>query len=292
MDKKASPKPRSPRANLDDFQARDNERRPRLPDGQAQHHSLFPVGDPNELDQRFWGNARPPSTAELERIKTFGQYPTFDPNRGKLSARVALQIADLKEATRVIVYHHYLHRGRTMAQLPYWVLIDGVPVGVILYSLPRLSVPLRGIPPMNVLELARLWLSPDIQNRVVTDSAGQTHSVAVASCAVGKSIRRVQADWFAKYPRMPDILAVVSWADVEHHEGTIYKAANFEDCGLSGGSMHGNRRRPNGGRDQWNIDYAHLKTLFMYRFRGPLPPTVKKKLAPSTNGQAQLRLFE
>ncbi len=39
----------------------------------------------------------------------------------KLRDRVGLRIANLKQATEVIVRNHYLHRGRTMAQLPYWI---------------------------------------------------------------------------------------------------------------------------------------------------------------------------
>lgn len=80
----------------------------------------------------------------------------------ELRDRVSLQIADLKEATRVIVEHHYLHPGRTMAQLPYWIPLDDERVGVILFSYPRLSRPINGFGPMNVLELARLWISPDL----------------------------------------------------------------------------------------------------------------------------------
>ncbi len=227
----------------------------------------------------------------MEWIIGFGKYPSCDPNAGKLASRVALQIANLKEATRIIVYYHYLHRGRTMAQLPYWVLVDQRPVGALLFSLPRLSVPLHGIPPMNVLELARIWLSPDVQGGVTEDSQGRQHSVSIASCALGKALRRVREDWFQRYPNMPDICAVVSWADTVHHEGTIYKAANFEERGESGGSMHGNRRRPNGGRDQWNVDYAHVKSLFMYRFPKPLAESTKKKLLHSRGADAQRQLF-
>lgn len=222
-----------------------------------------------EVNPINWGNARPPSAEEMQWIKGFGKYPDFDPRNGKISKRLSLEIANLKQATRIIIYYHYLHRGRTMAQLPYWVLIDGIPVGVVLYSYPRLSVPLFGVKPLNILELARLWISPDVQNKYVRDTRGQLHSLSVASCAVAKSLRRVQRDWSLKYPHLPDVHAVVSWADDEHHEGTIYRACNFEEKGKSGGTLHGNRQRPDGGRDQLNPDYAHIKTLFWFPFFAP-----------------------
>ena len=133
-----------------------------------------------------------------------------------------------------------------MAQLPYWVFMDNVPIGVILYSYPRLSVPLFGVEPMNIVELARMWLSPDVQGDKIEDSEGKQHSTSVASCAVAQSLRRVQRDWYWKYPHLPDVFAVVSWADDVHHEGTIYRACNFEEKGKSGGTFHGNRQRPDG----------------------------------------------
>ena len=252
---------------------------------------LFECPFPDE--ELNWGNAKPPARKELLWIKSFGRYPNFDPDADKLSSRVSLKIADLKQATRIIVYYHYLHRGRTMAQLPYWVFVDNVPVGVILYSFPRLSVPLFEISPMNLLELARMWLSPDVQGKMIRDSKGNHHALSVASCAVAESLRRVQKDWHAKYPNLPDVLAIISWADNVHHEGVIYRACNFEEKGQSGGSMHGNRSRPNGGRDQLNADYVHTKTTFLYRFNGRLPQSAKRKIATlPLSDKPQLALFK
>jgi hypothetical protein len=189
------------------------------------------------------------------------------PEELRLRNRVQLEIAELKEATRVIVKNHYLHRGRTMAQLPYWILVDGKRRGVLLFSYPRMSVPFLGYGPMNLLELARLWLDSSVQGMRVLDSKGREHSFSVATCAVGRSLRRVRADWHGKYPHLPDLLAVVSWADLEHHEGTIYRAANFREVGVGGGTLHGNTYRRNGGHDQLNADYLHTKRAFLYEFR-------------------------
>ena len=184
----------------------------------------------------------------------------------RLRERIDLEVANLKEATEVIVKNHYLHRGRTMGQLPYWIRFDGERRGVLLFALPRMSVTYHGYGPMNLIELARMWLDPSVQGERIVDSRGNEHTLAVATCAVGMSLRRIRQDWHGKYPHLPEILACVSWADDVHHEGTIYRAANFEEMGKSGGSLHGNARRANGGRDQLNPDYAHVKTAFLYRF--------------------------
>ena len=252
------------------------------------------ISDTSLTDKELnWGNAKPPTQKELLWIKSFGRYPHFNPEPGKLSQRVSIKVADLKQATRIIIYFHYLHRGRTMAQLPYWVLVDDIAVGVILYSLPRLSVPIFGIPPMNVVELARMWLSPDVQGKIIKDSNGRSHASSIASCVVAQSLKRIQRDWYTKYPKLPDVLAVVSWADNVHHEGVIYKACNFMEKGKSGGSTHGNRARPNGGRDQLNLDYIHTKTAFLYPYSRRLSDSIKQKMNALPHTPAsQLHLFE
>ncbi len=188
----------------------------------------------------------------------------------KLRDRLSIDVANLKEATSVIVKHHYLHRGRTMAQMPYWITLDGTRKGVLLFSLPRLSVTFQGYRPMSLIELARLWINPTVQIQQVQDSNGREHAFPVATCSVGMALRQIRQDWHGKYPHLPDIDACVSWADDQHHEGTVYRAANFEEVGKSGGVLHGNTRRPNGGRDQLHGDYRHIKTAFIYRYRRSL----------------------
>lgn len=183
-----------------------------------------------------------------------------------------LTIAPLKEATEVVVRNHYLHRGRTMAQLPYWIELDRTRIGVLLYAYPRLSVTFHGYAPMNLLELARLWIDPSIQGGTTVDSNGHVHTAAVATCAVGRSLRRIRADWTAKYPHLPRVLAVVSWADLERHEGTVYRASNFREVARSGGRSHGGTDRINGGRYYNHADYSHAKATFTYDFTEGHPP--------------------
>ena len=90
--------------------------------------------------------------------------------------------------------------------------------------------------------------------------------MSVCSCAIGKSLKRVRDDWKDRYINLLIIEAVVSWADNTHHEGTIYKASNFKNMGKSGGSLHGNRKRPTGGQDKLHEDYKYIKTKYFYFF--------------------------
>jgi len=200
-------------------------------------------------------------------------YAVDEPQPQKLKDRVGLEIANLKEATDVIVKNHYLHRGRTMAQIAYWVTLDGERCGVLLFALPRMSATsdkFGGHGPMNLVELARMWLDPRVQGYRVIDSKGVEHSFSVGTAAVGQALRRIRQDWHGKYPHLPLIAACVSWADEEHHEGTIYRAANFTEVGKSGGSLHGNASRKGGGRDQLNPDYLHVKKAFLFSYSKPL----------------------
>jgi hypothetical protein len=186
-----------------------------------------------------------------------------------LRAELVLVPAVLKEATALIVKRHYLHRGRTMAQLPYWICVGDRRLGVILFAYPRLSVPFCGYRPMNLLELARLWIDPRVRALQVVDSNGRRHASPIASCAIARALRRVRQDWQEKYPHLPDPLAVVSWADLMRHEGTVYRAANFAEVGLSGGQGHRTGPRCTGGSYKDHADYAHLKRAFLYVLRDP-----------------------
>jgi hypothetical protein len=221
----------------------------------------------NSAQTKYWKPYNIPTESKLKWIKNFGQLPKyFSPTMGKLSLRLTLEIADLKDSNLIIIHHHYLHRSRTMGQLPYWICIDKVRVGVISYSLPRVSNSVDGIKPMKLLELARLWIHPSVQNLTTEDRYGKTHSLTVASCAMGKSIKRVQEDWYMKYPNLPKIDAVISWSDDKRPKGTIYKSSNFEVTGKSGGNSHGAGKRKDSGNQIHHKDYKNIKTRFLYKF--------------------------
>ena len=191
----------------------------------------------------------------------------------RISSRLNLQAANLSEATEVIVKNHYLRRGRTRAQLPYWIQFDSRRVGVLLFALPRMSVktPKFGNrSPMEIIELARLWIEPEFQQNQVLDSNGYEHSLPIATMAIAKSLKIIRQDWAAKYSNLPRITACVAWSDDTLHRGTIYKAANFTPVGKSGGRMHSTRIRNNGGADKQHSDYLHQKSAFLYEFRKPI----------------------
>lgn len=213
----------------------------------------------------------------------------------RLRDRVGLEIANLKEATEIIVENHYLHRGRTMAQIAYWVTLDGERCGVLLFALPRMSVKsdkFGNHGPMNMVELARMWLDPKVQGFRVVDSNGQEHAFSVGTAAVGQALRRIRQDWHGKYPHLPLIGACVSWADEVHHEGTIYRAANFREVGKSGGSLHGNASRKTGGRDQLHADYLHLKKAFLFDFGKPLSEREKTATVLAWNSLRPKRVIK
>ena len=221
----------------------------------------------NSARTRLWKPYNIPDHMQLEWIENFGRLQKFDQLKGKLSKRLTLEIAPLKESNLVIIHHHYLHRSRTMSQLSYWICIDEIPVGVLLYSLPRINVPVDGIEPMKLLELARLWIHPSVQNLSYEDGNGKSHSLPVASCGMGKSLRRIRKDWKEKYPSLPEVDAIVSWSDDVRHKGTIYKSSNFKETGKSGGNLHGTgTKRKDGGYYRLNKDFRHIKTRFLYKF--------------------------
>ncbi|MFM8792121.1 MAG: hypothetical protein ACKOFX_06505 [Solirubrobacterales bacterium] len=118
---------------------------------------------------------------------------------------------------------------------------------------------------MELLELARLWIHASAQEQVRIDRSGLVHAPCIASASISKSLRRIRADWHGKYPHLPEIQAVVSWADTTLHRGTVYKAANFTCVGGAGGGKRG--RTSNGGARFFHADYAREKIAFIYPFK-------------------------
>jgi len=190
-------------------------------------------------------------------------------NAKRVRGRLSIEPANLAEATKVIIANHYLRRGRTMAQLAYWVVFDGTRCGVLLFALPRLSARTAKFgshSPMELLELARMWIDPSVQGRVVVSEDGRAHSLPIGSMSVSRALSRIRQDWHGKYPHLPEPRAVVAWSDTTLHEGTVYQASNFRLVGQSGGVGHRNRERPNGGRDQLRPDYLNLKDAYLMEY--------------------------
>ena len=193
---------------------------------------------------------------------------TLEMPTGKLRNRVELQRISTAQARFALERFHYLHRARTGRQVNYAVLIDGVVDGVITYAYPMMSAAIEGIPSDELLEFARLYLHSNIPH--------------TASCAVGKSLRRIKSDWMNAFPdsKMPRL--VVSWSDATCHTGTIYKAANFRWLRRTKGQPHGNTATSKRGAREQHGDYSHDKDCWVYELAAT---RLEKEMA-------QGRLFE
>lgn len=95
----------------------------------------------------------------------------------------------------------------------------GVLVGVCIFTglpVPELSKGMFGIVDQEgIFELSRLCLDPSIQK--------EEHNIA--SWFVSRSIRA--------FRRETDVKAILSYADADYHQGTVYRACNFTYYGLS-----------------------------------------------------------
>ncbi len=184
-----------------------------------------------------------------------GQQALFVPDATlPLRQRVQVEIITVAQARYALETFHYLHRVRTGRQINYAVLIDGTVDGVITYAYPFTSADINGVPSDEVIEFARLYLHSNIPH--------------TATCAIGKTLKRVVADWMRLYPDAKTPRLAVSWSDTEYHKGTIYKAANFvwlkkSIGGAAGGMTPGkkNRVRTKHG------DYSHLKDCWIYALK-------------------------
>ena len=67
----------------------------------------------------------------------------------------------------------------------------------------------------GLFELSRLCIHPDIQQEEYN----------ITSWFVSRAIKQLRKD--------TKVRAIISYADSEHHGGTIYRACNFRYCGLS-----------------------------------------------------------
>ena len=179
-----------------------------------------------------------------------GQVAMFAPDATlPLRQRVTVEIITVAQARYALEQWHYLHRVRTGRQINYAVLIDGVVDGVITYAYPMVVGTIAGAPTDEVIEFARLYLYSNIPH--------------TATCAIGKTIRRIVSDWMRLYPDAKQPRLIVSWSDTEYHKGTIYKAANFQ---------HQHRSKPTQkGKGAWpravvREDFEHVKDCWVYRF--------------------------
>lgn len=179
-----------------------------------------------------------------------GQFALFAPDTAlPLRQRVQVELITVAQARFALETFHYLHRARTGRQLNYAVLIDGVVDGVITYAHPMVIGSIAGIPTENVVEFARLYLHSNIPH--------------TATCAIGKTLRRIRQDWIARFPDAAEIAMIVSWSDTEYHKGTIYRAANFKYLHRSKPTQKGKGAWP---RAVIRTDFEHIKDCWVYQW--------------------------
>ena len=187
-----------------------------------------------------------------------GQLALFKPKGKRLRNRIEITPITVAQARYTLENLHYLKRCRTGRQINYAVLIDGIVDGVITYAYPLMSAGLCDVPADELLEFSRLYLKSNIP-----------HS---ASCAVGRSLRCIVLDWAVKFPDAKPIRLIVSWSDTTRHQGTIYKAANFQWLKISKGAAEGEngiRYRPDGRKRRLILhpDRKNPKDCWIYKPR-------------------------
>lgn len=181
----------------------------------------------------------------LGQISLFTPSPTLP-----LRQRVDVQIITTAQARNTLETFHYLHRARVGRQVNYAVLIDGVVAGVITFAYPMMSAPINNVPSDEVIEFARLYLHHNIPH--------------TATCAIGKSLKRIGADWMRLFPGSKPPRLVVSWSDTVFHKGTIYRAANFQHLRRTKGAPPGNTATSKRGARVQHADYSHDKDCWVY----------------------------
>lgn len=184
--------------------------------------------------------------------------------------RVQVDRCNIAWAQELVTTYHYLHRPVHPRACPfaYRVSVDGGAAGVIIMATPHFTRQRNlfgydGLPTKwQTLVVARVWLDP-----VVQQPQSNGHASNVASCALAKMLRRVQADWLDHHPpRFPTephhIRLVLAYADTGvGHEGTIYRAANFESWGQT--------RNAKGRHSTRGDTTGTVKRLYVYRLSEP-----------------------
>jgi hypothetical protein len=128
-----------------------------------------------------------------------------------------------KEAGAILLKYHYLKdisKG-FKSGFNYGLFKEDCLVGVIIFTgfpVPELAKGLLGLgrtEQQGLFELSRLCLEPNIQK--------EEHNLA--SWFISKAIRELRKD--------TEVKVILSYADSEFHDGTVYKASNFYYYGLS-----------------------------------------------------------
>jgi len=127
------------------------------------------------------------------------------------------------ECAAILLKHHYLKdisKG-FKSGFNYGLVKDGVCVGVVIFTgfpVPELAKGMLGLARNDqdgLFELSRLCLLPEVQQ--------QEHNLA--SWFVSRAIRALRKETAAR--------VVLSYADADFHQGTVYSACNFNYYGMT-----------------------------------------------------------
>lgn len=173
-----------------------------------------------------------------------------------------MHIRLIRDDSNFLVHHvetfHYLHRWPDGRSLPFGYRIevdgedkadDGRLLGLLVMKKPQHHKQRDlfgyGDSPTSwqVLDLARVWIHPQLQRKQDNGHALAVFSRAVSRLwqPVGKAdqrMTRLQADWLAHHPpRFPElpyhIRIIMSYCQLEHHDGASYKASGFKNIGIT-----------------------------------------------------------
>lgn len=156
----------------------------------------------------------------------------------------------LEQVQNICLSEHYLHRWPDPRSLPFGYALevdgqlhaaDGRLNGLIVMKKPqhhqqRRLFGYKGLPTSwQVLDLARVWVNPLLQHKQANGHAGNVFSQMVGLLLRQQGHERlcvVQRDWIDHHPpRFPDqpyhIEVVISYCDLEHHDGVAYRASGF-----------------------------------------------------------------
>jgi Domain of unknown function (DUF4338) len=143
--------------------------------------------------------------------------------------------------------HHYLgHRVQVGRCLKYLIRGDGKLIGAISFSSPAWKLGVRD----ELLKQIDLS-SPRLRDIVINNSRfcilPKVRVPHLASRVLAQAARQVAADWFQFYSIKP--LIAETFVEPNRFEGTCYRAANWNEIGLTTGyakvgSTHHNSQKP------------------------------------------------
>lgn len=203
-----------------------------------------------KLEQRGWITLPPRRRKASRRLPIEPELPLEDGSQTLISAKlaeltpIALQTVPTGHPafSRYLAHHHYLgYRGPVGENLAYLVQDRrGRDLACVLFGAPAWKVAARDcfIGWDHALRPRRLHLLTNNTRFLILPWVRVPH---LASHILGRVIRRLSADWQAKYAH--PIHLVETFVDRERFRGTCYRAANWTCVGQTQGRSRQDRAR-------------------------------------------------